>query len=400
MKFNCHFAAAAGYATLLTQSTISFPLFRYLRVTTPDILKCRQVNRKFNEIASRIMRRRADVQLYFSARNDGCFMRKTKCSYCCNQDLLVNVCHGLCKPHWRFSETESLKKLIACLKKAKHFPITSFRFDDLDKFGNEDMKSFLTIWGASILALTIPINDKKETVEVLRDLFIKTTLPNLKKLEIKFDWQKDPSTVELFVDTNEVRLPKLQVFCVDIHCRTYPGIIAPILKAAYNLEHFCVSPNERYAPFDECVRDSIQTNDLDVVQTLNKFHCLKNLQVDLSTELVDYFASNNIDLKLESLALSLKSPIGLSDQLKSSAATILNRWFHSSKDALQTLKIKPLGSLGSYLNIPKFDNLQKLHLFVSVWYGSKVEAIFPPLFDMANHFPNLKELSKKMGATR
>lgn len=66
----------------------------------------------------------------------------------------------------------------------------------------------------------------------------------------------------------------------------------------------------------------------------------------------------------------------------------------SSKNSMVELKIPPLGLL-SGLVIPKFENLRKLSLLHDESYEDYPgPSMFPPLFEMADHFPNVQELSK------
>lgn len=358
----------------------------FQKVSTSDLLQCRQINRKFKEIASRVMRKRGDIKLHF-AYSDHEFKHKIKHRNC---ELLVNICH----PYSNFS-FKSLTDLAVCLKESKDFPITSFRFDDLDKFGNEDLRSFLSIWGTNVLALNITLNDPVNNVGILRDL-LDEKVPSLKTLTINFKWEQFPSPIELFADSNEFQLPKLQVLCVNSKYGKFRGIIANILKAACNLNKLFCFVEKSYQLEDKCVENSITTDDLAMLQSFNKLHCLKNMRIDLSEDLIAFCikANEKIDLKLDSLAVSLEPSIWKNNQLKSSATAILNQLFHSSKDTIQTLRINPLGSLG--LNIPKFKNLQKLDLFGFSKNESKIIDMFPPLFEMAENFPNLKDLGKKV----
>lgn len=364
------------------------------KISSSDLLKCRPINRTFNEIASRIMRQRADISIRFSY-DDGMFMQKIQHRDC--EELLVNCCASYSK----FS-SKSLSELVACLKQSKHFPITSFILDHLDKFDHEDMKSFLTIWGQNILALNITLNDPINDVAILRYL-LGVKAANLKIFEIHFQYLsfKAPSSIELFVDGNNFQLPKLQVLRVARSYRLYRGIIANILKAAINLSSFFYSNEQGYG--QPSSYEKVDRNDLEMLASLNKLHCLKDLKICLSEDLIAFWTTKRIDLKLKSLALSFESSIwenDQTDQVKSSAAAILNQWLHSSKDTIQTLIVEPLGSLPG-LNIPKLEKLQKLHLCgVYKRIGPIFIKMFPPLFEIADNFPNLKELGKKMNFLR
>lgn len=93
-------------------------------------------------------------------------------------------------------------------------------------------------------------------------------------------------------------------------------------------------------------------------------HCLKILQLHISEDIIAYWgmSAKTMDLKLESLALSLKPSIWRNEQLKSSATTIINQLFVSSKNVIHTLAIEPLGLLPLVV-IPELKNLLKLDLW-------------------------------------
>lgn len=56
--------------------------------------------------------------------------------------------------------------------------------------------------------------------------------------------------------------------------------------------------------------------------------------------------------------------------------------------------MQPLGCLPE-LNIPRLENLRKLTLCEDWEPEQQQSAMFPPLCEMADVFPNLKELGKK-----
>lgn len=365
-------------------------------VTSSDLLNCRQINREWNEISSQILRQRADIVLRFSFK-DGQFMQSVQYRHC--KKLIATVCNS----YYQCS-SKSLKDLVTCLEKSKHFPFTSFQFDDLANFGNANMTHFLSIWGENILVLNVGINNPVNSVEILRDL-LSVKVSNSKALELQFcryDYnyeEKIQSTpIQLFADSTKFKLPRLQVLCVNNRYRKFRGIIENILATACNLEKFVGYSSNQRNILERCVvvdvEDNITIEDLTMLQCLNKLHCLQNLRICLSEDAITYFgnSSNNVDLKLQSLALSLKPSIRGSEELKSIAITLINRLLHSSKDAMHELSIEPLGSLQG-LNIPKMENLKKLELY---GFSHRDFAMFPPAFEMADAFPNLKELGNKI----
>lgn len=103
----------------------------------------------------------------------------------------------------------SFSDLVECLKQSKDFPCTNFRFkgvilsDDAD-----DIEQFLSIWGKSVCAFGVKIENAKD-VEMLRNFLGKTS--HLKKLHIHFDGsdyyeQRIEPAVHLFANSYEFRL--------------------------------------------------------------------------------------------------------------------------------------------------------------------------------------------------
>lgn len=341
------------------------------------------------------MRQRGDINLKFSFKS-GTFMQSVKRRYC--EELMV-------KNDWETyysTSSKSLADLVACLKKGKQFPVTSFRFDDIGNFGNADMNEFLLIWGKSVLALKVIIDDPVKSVAVLRDLLCEK-IPNLKKLEIEFrrlgyTQQKEiPSSIQLFADSDEFQLPKLEVLYVSQRYKLFRGIIEDIIKAATKLNVFDgFSMDEKVIDQGDCFHESnsVTADDLRMLEKRNKLHCLKSLQICITNELIGYWAQASqrmMDLKLKSLTLSVDSSIVKNDQLKASASTIINQLLHSSVTTIQTFTTAPLGLLTGLL-IPKLKHLRKLNL-CNNHYNSFT--MFPPSFDFAVNFPNVKELGKK-----
>ncbi|KAG4068268.1 hypothetical protein HA402_007788 [Bradysia odoriphaga] len=100
-----------------------------------------------------------------------------------------------------------------------------------------------------------------------------------------------------------------------------------------------------------------------------------------------------MDLPLKSFELSI-TWIWDDQQLSARATKIINKIFESSKNSLLKLVIPPLGLL-SGLVIPEFENVRILYLSHDESYEdyNSGPAMFPPLFEMAEHFPNLRELT-------
>lgn len=305
------------------------------------------------------------------------------------EELLVNSFD----PYYKYS-SKSLADLVAFLKKVKHFPTTSFRFDDLANFKNKDMISFLTMWGKNILTLRICLNDPAgNSVGIMSELLL-DKVPNLKKLEIQFCpnvlkfRDMAPSSIQLFADSNELQLSKLEVLTVNSRYRKFRGIVENILQAAGNLKNFDGNLTQK-SVLPERLGESIAAEDLIMLKSLNKLHCLTNLKIHMSDDLIaDWEKSvNSMDLKVQTLALSFDRAVRHNEQLKSGATAIINQLLHSSKTVIRNLTIKPLGLLPG-LNVPKLEGLRKLDM----WKFSQLT--FPVSLEMADRFPNLVELGK------
>lgn len=378
-------------------------------VTTLDLLKCRQMNRKWSEISLRIMRQRTDMELRFCFDDDeGEFLRHFPMYK--NYELIANIADN---DHSGLS-CMSLSEFASFLQNGNNFPYTSFRFDHFESFANEEMKSFLSIWGTNILALNIRLEDPTNDIEILRDLLFRK-VPNLRKLEAQFCrnesqytfWKKNPSSVQLFVNAKELQLPMLEVLCVNSRYRKFRGIIENILVAACNLKNFELTDRNpiriRQVPFyyEKVVKvnpqERITTDDLTMLQSLNKLHCVQSLRLYVSESLIDSWekSANSMCLKLQSLDLSFQPSILLSNQLKARATEIINRLLQSSMAVIQILAIEPLGFLPG-LFIPQLKQLYKLDLWPFLQSESSTCAMFPPPFVMADIFPNLRELGKKL----
>lgn len=321
-------------------------------LTTGDLLRSRQVNRKWSELSSQILKHRDDMELTFDFK----------------RGQFVN------------SKSNSLKQLVQCFRKSTLF-FTHFNFGDLMYFGYEDIKQFFAIEGKLIRSLEITMTDSQNDVETLRKLLL-AQVPNLKKLKIDFKFrslnQGSSSTAQLF-DSNKFQLPKLEVLVVVDRCRVYRTITGDILTAACNLKRLDVT-------------DNVTVEDLIFLQSLSKLHCLKTFKVCLSENLIGYWpnSSKTMNLKLESLHLSFGN-IWENKHLKLGATAIINQLLASSKDVIGTLSMEPIGLLPGVV-FPKLDKLYKLDIHP----GLTDCEIFPPLLDMADIFPNLKELGKKV----
>lgn len=352
----------------------------FQNLSTSDLLNCRQVNREWNLTSLRIMRQRADIELRFGF-HQGKFMRSVQ--YRFYEELLVNSYD----PMYQYS-SKSLADLVAFLKKSKHFPITRFRFDDLANFESKDMIGLLSTWGKNILSLKVCLNDPiKNTVGILSELLL-DKVPNLKELEIQFRG-KVPSSIQLFADANKFQLPKLEVLTVNSHYRKFRGIVENILQAASNLKNFDGNLKQEKDVPGIIGKDSIAAEDLVMLKSLNKLHCLNKLNIHMSEDLIaDWGKSlSSMDLKLQSLALSFDQAVWPNEQLKSGATAIINQLLDSSKTVIRTLTIEPLRLLPE-LNVPKLEKLRKLDML-------KVSQLtFPVSLEMAEKFPNLKELGK------
>lgn len=353
-------------------------------VDTSDLINCRQVNRKWNEISSQIMRQRADIQIVFSLKN-GLLMRIIP--YISGESLLGSQLTNM-------ESSMSFSDLITCLEQSEHFPFSSFRFKDLRTGGNDNLERFWSIWGENIYELAVKIDDAND-VRMLRVLLERT--PNVRKLGIEFgmDWihgKHKNHPVHLFVRSNKFELPNLNVLRVSAAFGKFTGVVEDILEAATNLKLFekCLLHNGRLS-------ESVTANELAILNSLNRLHCLKNLSLMFSEEVVTCLEKSQqiLDLKYKSIELPVDWLDQNNDQLCARASKLINKIFDSNKNSLQTLRIPPLGWVPG-LVLPKFENLQKLVLKhdEEVEGEDEVYCMFPPLFDMADSFPNLQQLSK------
>lgn len=324
------------------------------------------------------MRQRADIEVRFAFKDQE-FMHIIQ--HRCCKEMLIDGCSEVC-----ITGSKSLTDLVECLAKSTDFPFTNFRFDNLRNFWNNDMRSFLAIWGSNIVTLNVDTDYQQKDVGLgLWRKLLFDRVPNLNKLEIEFYGQgvwSVPNSIQSCADLCEFQLPQLEVFCVYCDIED-SGIVENILRAATNLKSF----SNGYA--------DVPT--LEMLLKLNKLHCLKQLEIEVTEELIGYWAKSpqNMDLKVKNLNLSFESKILENQQLKSNATSIVNQIFRSSKDVMHTLSIPKLGALAG-LVIPKLETLQELHLEYDQEYDQDDQSgpIFPPLFDSAGTFPNVKELGK------
>lgn len=348
-------------------------------LATLDLVNSRQINRKWNEISSRIMRQRADIQIVFSYLG-GELMQLVQ--HPPRQTLLkdflplVNELHKL-----------SFVDLIDCLKQSINFPFTSFRFKDFVE--GDAIEELLSIWGQNIYALGVKI-ETTDDVKMLKTWLEKT--PKLKKLHIdfgsiEFRYKVNP-VIHPLVDSNKSQLPELKVLRVTGSCEYFFSVIVDIVKLASNLNCF-----EKCALDQNAHCECINAKELAMLHSLNKLHCIKDVSLLFKEKLIDLLETSEqiMDMQLKSIELSI-TWIWNEDQLSERATKIINKLFDSSKHSLRELTIPPLGLLSGVL-IPKFENLQNLYLMHDESYEDyPFPSMFPPLFDIADHFPNVRKL--------
>lgn len=353
------------------------------KVSTFDLLRCRRVNRLWNDISTQTVHQRSDISIRF-AFTDEVFLQQIEYRRC--DELLVDKCGTYIK-----YGSKTLSDLVMCLEDSENFPIGSFRFDKISEFTNEDVRTFLGIWGTKILKLEIvwDCDSSKDNFEILRK-FMFEKVPNLRTLKIIA-----PSTIiHHFADEDPtLQLPKLEVLAVDglqgeffggeFRGGEFRGLIECLLMAASNLKRF-VGPYTYH----------VTKNDLTMLKLSEKIHCIENIRIRITEDFIAFWnkSMNNVDLRLKSLKLSFEGlalPIHYDIQL--AATRIVDQLLSSSEDCIQTLEIGPLEWLTGVV-IPKLENLETLRLCLreDAMWGSTY--MFPPSLDLAETFPNVKEL--------
>lgn len=215
---------------------------------------------------------------------------------------------------------------------------------------------------------------------------------NLTELHINFEYnwsgKQDVTPVaHLFEEFNEFELPNLNVLRVQDMTKSDYGIVADILKVAVNLnsfENLCQSYD------DSSLRpECINVEELTVLQSLNKLHCLKRVNLSYDEIFVGFLEKSPqfVNLPFESIVLSMNR---MFTRYTSQDAEMINKLFCASTNSLLELSITPVGFIPG-VELPRFENLKKLTLSHDVNDG---RFMFPRHFDMANNFPSLQELGK------
>ncbi|XP_037042724.1 uncharacterized protein LOC119079042 [Bradysia coprophila] len=337
---------------------------------TLDLLHCRLVNRQWNEISSRIIQERDDISLCFEY-SLGRYVQRFQQRQCkpCSLNIRRSV-PALSVKH--------LTDLVICLNESPLFPFTSYRFDQLTTDLLVSMIDFIRNWGNRVRSLRVSFSDSRGNVEILLKMLC-GRLPNLKKLTFGPS-SPIPTTISLSFDSHQLRLPKLEVLCIpNDNFRIYGTMVEDILTASSNLKTFLM------------IEQAVSPNDMEILYKSEKLHCLKDLKIVVTEELIAYWkeSPDRFELQLRSLSLSFNDIIYLDHELNSSASEIVNRLFHSSRNTLQTLVTQPLGPLIG-LVFPKFDRLRQLRLRQEL--TQKDYQIFPFSFDWPHKLPNINEL--------
>lgn len=338
-------------------------------MASADLINCRLVNRKWNEISSKIIRQRADIQITFSSE----YARLM------TMDLM------------------SLGDLVGCLEQSNNFPFSNFRFENLGTKAKVELEPFLSIWGKNIYELVVKMDDEVNNAKMLRFLLFEK-MPNLKRLGIEFTFDFDrKSIIRLFPNSNKFELPKLNTLRVSRSFGKHSAIVEDILEATPNLKLFEKCSLDNHRQLSECVT----ARELNILQSLDKLHCLEHITLMLTEDMISCLEKHPQILNLELGSIELPPDWFRydRDRLYTRGIKIINKIFDSSKNSLRTLKIPPMGWLEG-LVLPKFGNLQTLVLSHDeedddddVVY---VYCMFPPLYDMSDNFPNLERLSKSI----
>lgn len=228
-------------------------------------------------------------------------------------------------------------------------------------------------------------------VAMLKGLLLEKAL-HLTELHINFEhnWSETQNVTpvaHLFEELKEFELPKLNFFSVQHMAKNDYGIVADILKVASNLNSFeklCKSYDDS-SLYPEC----INVEELTMLQSLNKLHCLKRVSLSFDEILVKFLEKSPqfVNLPFESIILAMNK---IFTPYTSQDAEMINKTFSASRNSLLELNIAPVGSIPG-VEVPRFENLKKLTMSHDLNNGSYM---FPPQFDMANSFPSLRELGK------
>lgn len=270
---------------------------------------------------------------------------------------------------------KELSELVACVRDSQDFLCRSYRFDGIEHLESVDIRSFLTVFGEKIHSLEILLCIEEKFSEVLRTILFET--PNLKKFKIGVWWSGATISFAdsgLWYDPHQSQLPKLEAFFVGSFLQTLcPKVIEDILAAASNL---------KVISFDE----HLTSADLQMLHSTQKFHCLKDVRIGVTRDIIDYWKASPKCLELQSVSLRLTicNSIYDSQQSKGDATDMLNELFRWCKDIIHSLHLVSLEAPEG-LVFPKFEKLKKLSLRKSTFPGS---------FDWIHSFPNVRELCK------
>lgn len=332
-------------------------------LTKSDLLNCRLVNRRCNEVSSRVMRARDDISLHFEFTK-GKFVQRIHHQHC---EQLSDSISKL--------GSKSLADLVSCMKDPARFPITSFRLDGLSNL--EDIRNFLTIFGKEMRSLRVSLNCLKLNSEMLRKLIFEE-LPNLKVLGIGF-WESfnSKSSRPLAASINMLQLPQLEVLYVDYLSEAYTEIMEAILMSSSNLKSIWI-------------RGIVTEKDLQILHKTNRLHCVQSGYFIGMETIANWSKYGQLQLQ----SLNLRFFVWGNHQPRIGDMETINQLFQSIKGSLLSLTTEPIGSLTEY-KLPKFEKLQKLCLRPDFGEQRQPSPSFLPPFNWADTFPNLKELGKK-----
>lgn len=348
-------------------------------VLTLTLLKCRHVNRQWNEIACRIIRDR-DIKIHFGLSN-GKYAQTVIHRRC------IQCSTNLCKPI-PMSAAKSLTDLVAYLKDVPQFPFTGFRFDSMSLPLLKGLSDFLDIWGGNIRFLNVTVSDSSEGVATLLKLLFEK-VPNLKGFSLHHELVLFPvinqssvsSSAPHLANMNQFQLAKLESLHVYDPHEVYGDIVEELLTSSLNLKSFSI------------IERPLLPVHLEMMYKSKKLHCLKDIKIYITEDLITYWkkSRDRFQLPLRSLILLVECIVHLDHQLNSSACEIINQLLHSSRNTMNRLVIGPLGPLKG-LVFPRLEALRQLRLHQDLC--QKDHKMLPALFDWAGKFPNLKELGK------